>query len=366
MKKRLMMVLLAALTVLLAIGCVNSPQKGTKDSTAKEAAKLEVKWSNDPKGTLSVENNLNEDLILFAGSMNNRNNLGGVRKQSIRAVDFTDKVDINDGRFLLRAVKESVYRSKGSSLDPEKDVVYGGLVAFDKSKLRNITITIQQALGGDAEILMQNDTNMAVQIRINQPNGPVLTTLAPFERSRIVYMELNSRGYHFFPVFQYYDKANGIVQSLMPKSLADGVTMRPVAPGSRERRPEISFNTTNRADLFSPFASLIVSNEVIPQRGIYLYKGAAMTSRNNVEMINPGWDETFELDLQKNSSLSIRDLQIDFGTGANERVSIKPREYKAEFVYRVSVERGKQPEAVELKQADSNNPAIELINENSW
>jgi hypothetical protein len=364
--KQTLRVLPTIIAVLLTVGCGGMPQRGTQDTSAKEAAVLEVRWTNDSGGTLTVENNLKEDLILFAGSINNRNNLGGIRKQSTRVIDFFDKVESSDGRFLLRAVKESVYRSKGSSLDPEKDVVYGGLIAFDKSKPRNITINIQQALGGDAEILMQNDTNMAVQIRTNRPDGPILTTLAPFERNKIVYLELNSRGYHFFPVYQYYDRANGVVQSLMPRSLADGVPMRPVAPGSRERTPEISFNITDRIELFSPFASLIVSNEVLPPRGIYLYKGSAMTSRNGNEMINPGWDETFELDLQKNSSYAIRDLQIDFGTGASERVSIQPYTYEAEYTYRVSVERGKQPIIEKLHRADSNNLAIDLVNENAW
>ena len=363
--KQMLRWLTTFIVVLLTIGCGSTPW-GSQDSSAKQAAKLDVRWDNDSGGTLTIENNLKEDLILFAGSINNRNNLGGVRKQATRVVNFFDKVEANDGRFLLRAVRASVYRSKGSSLNPETDVVYGGLVAFDRSKLRNTTIIIQQALGGDAEILMQNDTNMAVQIRINQPNGPVLTTLAPFERNKIVYLELNPRGYHFFPVFQYYDKANGMVQSLMPRSLADGVPMRPVAPGNRERRPEINFNTTNRADLFSPFATLIVSNEVTPQRGIFLIKGATMVSRNGNEMINPGWEELFELDLQKQSSFPIRDLQIDFGTGASERVAVEAYTYEAEYTYRVSVERGKQPKIEKLRKADSSNMAIELVNENSW
>jgi hypothetical protein len=364
--KQTLMALTTIIAVLLTVSCGGMPKWGSQDSTAKEASRLEVKWNDDAGGSLTVENNLKEDLILFAGSINNRNNLGGVRKQSTRVIDFFDKVESSDGRFLLRAVKESVYRDKGSSLNSEKDVVYGGLVAFDRSKPRNITITIQQTLGGEAEILMQNDTNMAVQIRTNRPDGPVLTTLAPFERNKTVYLELNSRGYHFFPVFQYYDRANGVVQSLMPRSLADGVPMRPVAPSSRERIPEISFNTTNRAELFSPFASLIVSNEVLPARGIYLYKGAAMTSRNGNEMINPGWDETFELDLQKNASYAIRDLQVDFGTGASERVSIEPYTYEAEYTYRVSVERGKQPRIEKLYRADTNNLVLELLNENTW
>jgi hypothetical protein len=49
---------------------------------------------------------------------------------------------------------------------------------------------------------------MALQIRVDRPDGPTLKTLAPLERNKRVYMDFNPDGYFFFPVYQYYDRSS--------------------------------------------------------------------------------------------------------------------------------------------------------------
>ena len=358
MRLRQIVVLLAMITFLLAVtGCGTT--SGSKDSSPREAARANVKWDDDPAGYLTVQNDVNEVLILFAGSINNRNILGGVNKLATRRVDFFGKLSESSGTFLLRAVKETVYRTKGSNMNSD-DIVFAGLVVFDKNDPRPITINIQKFLGGEAVITIQNDTNMALQIRVDRPDGPTLTTLAPLERNKKVFMDFSPDGYVFFPVYQYFDRATMGIRSITAQSLFDGIPMMPEVPRPGRDAPVINFDSTP-ANLFSPFATLIVTNE--SNRGVYLLQGSSRkTNQNGTTMINPGSD-TYELNLMKQSRLIIGGMAIDPVLGQANVVPIPDYEYRAEYTYQIRFRQGAQPAIVELGRSDTNNLAINLLNE---
>ncbi|MDR2478279.1 MAG: hypothetical protein LBD48_03090, partial [Treponema sp.] len=321
---------LAALVAVLG-GCSSLPGSGTQDSSPKEAAKANVKWDNDSGGYLTVYNDVNEDLILFAGSINNRNILGGVRKLESRRIDFFDKVAEDSGTFLLRAIKEPVYRSSGSNVKSD-DILFASLVVFNKNDARPITVNVQKYIGGEAEIIIQNDTAMALQIRVDNLNGPVVTTLAPMERNKKIYMDFNPQGYMFFPVYQYYDRTSSGIRSIQPKSLADGIPMMPEPPRPGRPTPVVNFDATP-ANMYSPFAALIVTNET--SRGAYILQGSSrMINQNGTTMVNPG-TETYELNLQKQPHLVLGGLKVDFSLGQANVVDIPEFDYKAEYNYRL-------------------------------
>jgi uncharacterized protein YceK len=359
MKKKLCIGLFAAAAALLVLSGCASIESGNQDSSAKEAAGANVKWDNDSAGYLTVNNDIPEDLILFAGSINNRNILGGVRKLASRRVDFFDKLSESSGTFLLRAVKESVYRSKGSGLGSD-DIIFASLVVFDKNEPRAITVNIQKYLGGEAVVVIQNDTSMALQIRVDRPDGPTLTTLAPLERNKRVYMDFNPDGYFFFPVYQYYDRSSMGIRSIQAKTLADGIPMMPEIPRPGRDTPVINFDSTP-ANLFSPFAVLIITNET--NRGLYLLQGSSRkTNQNGSAMINPG-SETYELNLQKQSHLVIGGLKIDAGLGQANTMDIPEYDYRAEYNYQVRIRQGAQPVITEMGKSDTSALALNLLNE---
>jgi len=357
MKKSRIALVATAIVVLLAAGCRTSP--GTETTTPRQASGANVKWDNDSAGYLTVQNDVNEDLILFAGSINNRNILGGVRKLAARRIDFSSRLHESSGTFLLRAVKEVDYRTKGSRINSD-DIIFAGLIVFDKNNPRPININIQKYLGGDAQITIQNDTNMALQIRIDRPDGPTLTTLAPLERNKKVYMDFNPAGYMFFPVYQYYDRSTEGIRSITAQSLYDGVPMMPIIPRPGVDIPVVNFDSTP-ANLFSPFATVIVTNET--NRGAYFLHGSSrMTNQNGTQMINPG-SETYELNLQKQPRLVIGGLSVDLTLGQANVIRIPEQAYRAEYSYQIRIRQGAAPVVTELGRSDTNNLAIHLLNE---
>jgi hypothetical protein len=336
-----------------------SPEPGTRDSSPREAARANIGWNNDSRGFLFVQNDVDEDLILFAGSINNRNALGGVRKLSTRQIDFFNHVSDNSGTFLLRAVKESAYRARGSGINTN-DVIFAGLVVYNKNEPRIININIQRFLGGDAQIILQNDTNMAVQIRLDRPDGPTVTTLAPLERNKIVYLDVNPHGYVFFPVYQYYDRASMGIRSVMAQTVAEGISMMPMAPRPGVNIPVVNF-TASPAGLFSPFATVIVTNET--NRGVYFLQGSSrLTNQNGTTMINPG-SETYELNLMGQRDLVVGGLSIDPVLGQSEIVRLQDFRFEAEYTYQVRFNQGRAPSVERLARSDRSNLSLTLINE---
>jgi len=350
---------LAAFTVILAMGCGSGPTPGTESTSARDASRVAISWDNDSRGTLTVQNDVTDDVILFAGSINNRNILGGARQLSSRTIDFFGKVAEDSGTFLLRAVKESVYREKGSNLNSD-DIIFASLVIFDKSNARPIMINIQRYVGGEAIVVMQNDTAMALQIRLDRPDGPTITTLAPLERNKRVYMDYNNMGYTFYPVYQYYDRSTMGIRSIMPSSVAEGRQMLPIVPRPGQNIPTITWDASP-VNMFSPFATLIVSNET--DRGAFLLQGSGrMTSQTGNIMFNPG-HETFELNLNRQQSLVIGGLSVDLGTGQANLIRIPDYTYEAECSYQLRVRTGATPTITAMGRSDTSNLRLELLNE---
>jgi hypothetical protein len=347
-----------AVAVAVMAGCAT--QSGAESTSARQAARADVKWENDSGGYLTVNNNVNEPLVLFAGTITNQHILGGAHPLAARRVDFFDKMEDQSGTFLLRAVKESTYRSKGSSLNSD-DIIFAGLVVYDKGNPRAIQVNINQMLGGEAYVIIQNDTSMALQIRVDRPDGPTLTTLAPLERNKKVYMEPNPDGYVFFPVYEYYDRSSMGIRSITARNLADGIPMSPVIPGPGRDAPTINFDAVP-ANLFSPFATLVVTNETT--RGAYLLEGSSRkTNQNGTTMINPG-SETYELNLQKQPMLRIGGLSVDLSLGAANVIRIPEFDYEAGFNYQVRIRQGgAAPEVIRLGKSDNNDFSIQLVNE---
>jgi len=351
---------LAAFVVILAMGCGSGPGPGTESTSARDAARVDVRWDNDSGGFLTVENNTPEDLILFAGSINNRNILGGVRQLANRRIDFFSKVQSDSGNFLLRAVKESVYRSKGSQLDSD-DVIFATLVVFNKTDARAVNVIIQRYVGGDAVVIMNNDTNMTMQIRVGRPDGDVLTTLAPLERNKRVYMAFEPLGYVFFPVYQFYDRATMGIRSIMAQSLFDGMPMMPRPPTPGQPIPVINWDA-NPQGLVAPFATLLIANE--SNRGCYLTRGGSyMSNQNGTQMINPGI-ETYELNLNGQPSLRIGGMGIDFVLGAANIMEIPAFQFEAATTYQISARPGNAVIIERVGAVDtSGSLRLELLNE---
>jgi hypothetical protein len=334
--KRIIVVSIIVALVLALGGCGTS--SGTVSSSAGEARTVKISFDNEAAGILTVTNNTSDTLVLFAGSIANQSIIGGIRNgpNQTRSFDIFGDVSEQNGAFLMRAIKESVYRKKGSAID-EDDVMFARLVTYDKNdRSQKTNIIIDKRVEGEAVVYFENDSNLVLEIRLDSPTGEKIATLPPFQRKKAIYLTPNRYGYTYFPTYIYYDTKQKDVRSITTTDLAKGKSCRPVVPGSGEDPQFVPFPKPNLNDIFMPVVTLVVSNE--STNGIFFRSGTTPKEsiRGNV-MINSGGSETYEIDMGQLKTREIGGLNFDQRIGEENVVQIPAKTYSAGQNYSVSL-----------------------------
>jgi hypothetical protein len=356
------------LTIAVFMNCAGGPEKGDQSTKPKEAAKADVQWDNSPKQSSSglkmdddsgayliINNNINEPLILFAGAVNNNYILGGIRAMSTRRINFYNVVTESAGTFLLRAVKENVYRSKGSGIGSD-DVVFAHIVTYDKRNPRTVQLNIDKRLGGQALVVIENHTRMALEVVLNSPDAETLTTLAPGEMNRKVYLDPDPNGYVFYPIFKYYDKTASVIQTV-ETDRGTARRMNPENPAETGRTITIKFDNVPADRLTFRFATIIVRNE--GEEGIFLLEGGGTRLRhqNNGNLINPG-NETFNIFLDGRAQ--DRAYQFDY---FGKNYPVRRYNYKPGNTYQITFNSDGTSNIEDLKGFDVSDLSLPLINQ---
>jgi hypothetical protein len=372
MRKAFLFGLTVALAAVIVLaGCGSAPQSGAVSSTAKQAAGAEVRWETESTGTLTVSNNTNTPFILFAGAIANQNIIGGIRQgpSVTRAFDIFDDVAEENGAFLLRAVAEAVYRSKGSDLNAD-DVRFTRLVTYDKSRRdmkTDIIIDNRSSYGGNEIVYFENDSSLVLEVRVDSPTGEKLVTLAPFQRRIAVRLpvtpEVTKYGYTFYPTYLYYDGRQHDVRSITTSELKQGFSARPVDPDSGETPAFVPFPPPNTSTIFHPVATVVVVNE--SDSGILFRSGnTPFLSTRGIGMINSGGAETFELDMRQLTVREIGGLNIDPRMGQAEVKQLETRPYRAGWNYTLTLRRnGTLSWSEDGFIPEANTLSISLVNE---
>jgi len=367
MKKKTMVLLAVLLLVPMMSFAGGKKESGDQSTNPKEAKKANVQWDNsssksssglkmddDSGAYLVLNNNINEALILFAGAINNKYILGGIRPMSTRKINFHNVVSENAGTFLLRAVKESVYRAKGSGINSD-DVVYAHIVTYDKKNPRTVQLNIDRRLSGQTYVVIENHTKMALEVVLNSPDAETLTTLAPGEMNKKIYLEPERDGYVFYPIFKYYDKTAGVIQTVE----TDRVTARrlnPENPAETGRTQTIKFDNIPADRLTFRFATIIVRNE--GEEGIFLLDGSSRLShQRNGNLVNPG-NETFSIFLDGRAQE--RAYQIDY---FGKNYPVRRYNYKPGNTYQITFNRDGTSTIDDLNGFDVSELSLPLVNQ---
>ena len=336
--KKIIGILMTIVSIVFISSC--SSTKSTNDfTTAKQASKLNINFATEKNGTLIVENTLNVPLVLFAGAISNNHVIGGINSLDTKTFDIFDDLpsDISKGTFLLRAVKESDYRTKGSNLDVRNDVIFGRVITYDRNQRSVMNITINNKTGGDGVVVFENDSNLVLEIRLDDPRGETIAVLSPLQRKTNVYLDPDPYGYTYFPVWRYYDKTNDTVKTITTTDLGQGRSAMPVTPGSGRDPQFVTFPNPDVNKLYAPVFHVRIHNET--DEGILFRSGSTpqKTRDTGIGMINSGeYISGFEF-MMLDAELEIGGLNFDLRKGADKVVEIPMCTYKQGHVYTITL-----------------------------
>jgi len=178
-----------------------------KDNSVK-LKKKDVSFKSE-QGSLTINNETSDDLVIFVGRVEKSAVLGGISKNSKRTFNLNNVDGISDsGSLLIRAATYELYKGKARITD--EDVVYTGLVVYNlKDPSDRSSISIYKGVDTQQQscIYVSNESeNFVLELRMGNPSqGEVLATLAPLTTNKRIYLAPRDDGlyYDFYPTFVY-------------------------------------------------------------------------------------------------------------------------------------------------------------------
>ncbi len=210
--KKVFMVASLLCMALLFYSCA-STGSAKKDSTVILKNK-DVSFKTE-KGSLSVNNETSNDLVIFVGRVEKETVLGGISKNSTRTFDLSKIPSIPDaGSLLIRAATYESY--KGKARITEDDVIFTGLVVYDlKDSSDKIALSIYKGIDTMQEtfIYVSNESeNFVLELRQGSPSqGEIIATLPPLQTYKKIYLSSRDDGfsYDFYPTWVYVNPKTG-------------------------------------------------------------------------------------------------------------------------------------------------------------
>jgi len=221
-------IMLVAIVALLATGCVSS--KPQTEQTTEQTADI---FANEKDGILTVENQTGVDIVLFAGIVEGRRVLGGIRGNSIRSFDISKIENIPEkGVFIIRGVPADLYQQKNDRLT-ESDVLYTGLVVFDLKDTNKIEKLIPGEIDETMSSLVHvsNYSRTVCELRINAPTGPAIAVISPVQEYKAIWIKPPGSWlpYEIYLISFSVDP-DGIIHESVP-SIHERFRLMPYSPG---------------------------------------------------------------------------------------------------------------------------------------
>ena len=206
MKKNKLIVGLVAVMALVAALPLSAAKK--KDGSVQLKEK-EVNFKSAANGRLTIENQTNDDVVVFIGRVEKAALLGGIKANSNTVFDLKTVPHIpKSGSALIRVATFETYKKRARVT--EDDVIYTGLVVYNlDDDTDRSTVSIFKGVDTQQQtcIYVSNESeNFVLELRKDNPSqGEVIATLAPLTTNKKIYLAPREGGlmYDFYPTFVY-------------------------------------------------------------------------------------------------------------------------------------------------------------------
>ncbi|MCL1813486.1 MAG: hypothetical protein FWG29_08205 [Treponema sp.] len=219
MRAKKLLIILAVLFIANNAFCKGQQEGKSQSTTVRGGDNL---FARGGTGSLTINNQANFDVVIFAGKISNNNVLGGIRAGDSRTFDISKlRLPEENGCFLVRAASFETYNKKNFRVT-EDDVLYTGLVVYDLNNPRDaINLNIYAGINKeqDAWIYVSNNSRFVLELRLDNPNGEQIAALAPFAANKSIYLKPLPGGlpYQFFAAYVYVDPSSHEIINFIEK-----------------------------------------------------------------------------------------------------------------------------------------------------
>jgi hypothetical protein len=287
--KKLLNGSLLVLAVMLVLASCADANKNDDGGTTDPYAQY---YSSDPNGTVSIINNTEYDMLLFAGEAIGQSTLvGGVRAGSTRELDVSDQSDYQVGGYMiLRAVKQTEYNANKS----QSRIDYSAMVTYGAGK--KFRATIVSTTDGQYSYEVNNRTQYGLELRLNSPEGEKLAYLTR-NQVRVVLNRPTQTPLTLYPVYVAFNNVTKSIITFSPTDILSPQDIQPKLPTDEivpyyfpmgGTTPNITF------DIKLPFATVFVRNNAT-MGATFRIGNQPKSPESNYQLITSGARETYEI-----------------------------------------------------------------------
>jgi len=326
MKARKLMGLLAAFAMLLAVAGCGTSGAGKDYVTIPGGAAL---FAEGGTGTVTINNQASFDVIIFAGKVSSNSALGGIKAGKSRTFDIsTLNLPAKNGSFLIRAASFETYRNKNYRVT-ENDVLYSGLVVYDLNNPKDKTyLNIFAGINETQKefIYVSNTSKFVLELRLDNPNGEKIATLAPLQENKRVFLTPLEQGmpYTFYATYVYIDPSSNEVKSFVAKNRSERQRRIPSDEGVN---PMVFEGPKDTSDITYLIGFLRLNNQT--NESFNFMDGTRwLPDQKGRRLVESGQIQTFELAAMSGDSGQLyTNLNMEFDTAKTLRLnnlSIRP------------------------------------------
>jgi len=193
------------------VGC-----DGTEDGTSN------VNFEDQRTGyLLKIQNNTDKRLVAFKGLPNPNNLIGGIPAYAQNhGLPKSSALFSKTESFVLFVVTEEDYNANKANITALVNRPFTRIFAFyNNNSENNLVYSINDILGGSCSIIVNNDTNFNVELRLNGVNEEVGGTILGYAGAGMANTEfrVDEGNYMVFPVFRKWNEARGTIFTFFPR-----------------------------------------------------------------------------------------------------------------------------------------------------
>lgn len=295
-------------SVIATVGNVSATKKitvGNGSSTGGSGSASGVDFNDYTNTTYSVKvkNNTAKRLVAFKGTPSEQTLIGGIPANAgNHALPLSSTLFNTSQDFMLFIITEDEYTANKNNLAAVENYPFARFYAFfNKNSANNYVYEVSSCMGGDGEILIQNNTDYNIELRKDGIHGQTIGYTGARTLNTVFKVDVGD--YYVFPVFRKFDTTLNEIVTVYPKD-SDG------DPLFRNHQISSSDPLNIDATIFSSgvkftsgYAYVTISNQT--SDGINFYDGAnatAMTTSTGGTIVNSGKSLTFAVPMEKVSS----------------------------------------------------------------
>jgi len=330
-KMKRVIIALAAIVMLAA-----TAYAGGKKESSSPQTKLTIKesdFNSDVGGKLTINNMSGVELAIFVGKVERGNFIGAIgtgasgRTRS-RAFNIDKIAGLPQrGTFIVRATTFAKLNSKGLSGINEEDVIYSGLITYDKSNPDRLEHDIFRGIDATQQtfIHVSNYSKYVLELRRGSSDGEKVAVLAPGQRYKKIWLQPDPTGFPllFYPTYIYLDPVSGELNAFTDRENLNGQRFEPEPLGSDQR--EISFNGPTTGGPQYNVAFISFQNDTNSLLNFMTAQGNYKRNDRGSLNTSPGRTDIYQIDAgDRGKTYTVAGVQSDSGFHSIGRLDVLP------------------------------------------